>query len=73
MSKCERCEAEMHPADAAQSFLCFKCRKLTQQDIPVRRMGKKEEEAIGRRARSSRTIGGSADMDPNDEADEEGV
>lgn len=77
MSRCDRCDREMHPADAAQWLICPACLHGMSESqkqanwLNVRNLNRFQTEQIGRRPRSTQVIGGSAEIgssgdDPED-------
>lgn len=75
MSQCVECGSKMHPADAAQSLICGRCRRHRKDEpayAAVRSISRQGTDAIGRKARATGILGGTAgdDYDPDSEADE---
>lgn len=69
MSKCIECGCDMHPADASDYMECFNCRRALKRSTKVRSIASGKAEEVGRRARSSKMVGGACEM--NDDGDDD--
>lgn len=69
MSICIECLEEMHPCDAAESLICGKCRHAKKTAPRIKTITGQNSEQVGRRSRSSQSLGGTCEMNNDGDAE----
>ncbi len=67
MSRCTECLQPMDDFDARYNEVCHDCRSSKKTSKPIRTLSTMNSEHIGRKARASKTLGGTADNEPDPE------